>query len=559
MTIDTSVMLPGLGLILLSAILLALGYCETELPRVSQAYALAGGQALLNCTASTPTGHVSWHRPHDGLQVSHDRLVSSGLEMRYRIVGDPRTGEHSLLLRSVQYPADNGTWTCSVYEGARVQVHLTVLVTPTIKEPQINPISGILFQVHNDAYTFTCSASHAYPPVTLTWIKQNGPLMEYDPQPPTFTPSSDGTLATTTALVLTPRNHGSQFACQASHPTFMGKVYTKEIDFIVADSAYDPNEEAASMASIGAPSLGPGGLGIIVVSAVLLVLAATSGLLLCKLRKHWSLNTPGRHHYNAVPTNYTHAASNGNVVHPVTPAQTEEEKQERLYRCQIVAGVGLLSVVIACLAYTVPVYIAGFPAPVQGVDEMVVVLSGSLLWLDCSSLAKKSDDLLAIGWRKDHYKFYIQYNSALLAPNYGIALNTTPAVTERAGRTQSHGLGQIAVWPTSAQDQGLYMCEVARIVDNSGGTTIHRKLFAVGILTDLPLNYCLMALTLLALIAALILAVLLACRLIHVIHRARPPAETQTSTSTETTDVEIKVSLTKPPTVTFECCSSCWG
>ena len=121
------------------------------------------------------------------------------------------------------------------------------------------------------------------------------------------------------------------------------------------------------------------------------------------------------------------------------------------------------------------------PCLVPGVDEIVTVLAGSLLWLDCSSLATQTDDLQVVGWRKEFLKFYNQYNNPLLGANFGYPLNTTLEVEVRGQRTRSHGMGQISIWPSLSTDQGLYICEVARIRDDLGRTSVHRKMFAVGV------------------------------------------------------------------------------
>ena len=62
--------------------------------------------------------------------------------------------------------------------------------------------------------------------------------MEYDPLPTAISTAPDHTMAASAALLLTPRNHGSVFLCQATHPTFRGKTYTKELQFIVADAQF---------------------------------------------------------------------------------------------------------------------------------------------------------------------------------------------------------------------------------------------------------------------------------------------------------------------------------
>ena len=46
-------------------------------------------------------------------------------------------------------------------------------------------------------------------------------------------------------------------------------------------------------------------------------------------------------------------------------------------------------------------------------------------------------------------------------------------------RAQTHQLGQLSVWPILPGDEGLYICEAGRILDDSGRTIFKRKFFAV--------------------------------------------------------------------------------
>ena len=46
-------------------------------------------------------------------------------------------------------------------------------------------------------------------------------------------------------------------------------------------------------------------------------------------------------------------------------------------------------------------------------------------------------------------------------------------------RAQTHQLGQLSVWPILPGDEGLYICEAGRILDDSGRTVFKRKFFAV--------------------------------------------------------------------------------
>ena len=113
-----------------------------------------------------------------------------------------------------------------------------VLVPPAERLPQVNPISGIIFHVDSEAYTFTCTAHFAHPPVKLTWVKKTGPVMEYNPLPMTVSLAPDYTMSASANLILSPMNHGSVFSCVAEHPAFSTHTYHTEVQFIIADARY---------------------------------------------------------------------------------------------------------------------------------------------------------------------------------------------------------------------------------------------------------------------------------------------------------------------------------
>ena len=84
--------------------------------------------------------------------------------------------------------------------------------------------------------TFSCVAHHAYPPVVLRWVKKSGPSTDFGALPLSMTVAPDGTIATSTRLILSPLNHGSEFSCIAGHPTFMGKTFSSDLQFVIADT-----------------------------------------------------------------------------------------------------------------------------------------------------------------------------------------------------------------------------------------------------------------------------------------------------------------------------------
>ena len=85
-----------------------------------------------------------------------------------------------------------------------------------------------------------------------------------------------------------------------------------------------------------------------------------------------------------------------------------------------------------------------------------------------------------IGWRKAAQKFFNQYNNPTLNRMGRIGFPENSTLGFRLGmRVQNQRLGQIAIWPIAPGEDGLYICEAARIVDEMGSTTYERKSFAV--------------------------------------------------------------------------------
>ncbi len=63
----------------------------------------------------------------------------------------------------------------------------------------------------------------------------------------------------------------------------------------------------------------------------------------------------------------------------------------------------------------------------SGVDEIVAVMAGSMLWMDCSGFTVAKDNLLLISWRKNEEMFYSQINNPTLESfgKIGFATNNT--------------------------------------------------------------------------------------------------------------------------------------
>ena len=68
-----------------------------------------------------------------------------------------------------------------------------------------------------------------------------------------------------------------------------------------------------------------------------------------------------------------------------------------------------------------------------GVDEIVAVLAGSMLWMDCSSLASVTDNLLMVSYRKNKDMFYSQINNPTLTAIGRIGFPTNNTIGRSLG------------------------------------------------------------------------------------------------------------------------------
>ena len=193
----------------------------------------AGGTIVLNCTVP-PGGHATWFNPQNR-QVSRDQNMAPDLRSRYQIVGDVLRGEYNLMLKYITFPQDNGTWWCSTLNKGKQVSNVLVLVPPTTRVPLVTPISGIIFQVKSQAWTFACVAHQSHPPVQLQWVRKTGPETPFDILPPDMVVAQNGIISVSSSIILTPYNHGSVFSCEARHPTFMGQVHSTDVQFVIAD------------------------------------------------------------------------------------------------------------------------------------------------------------------------------------------------------------------------------------------------------------------------------------------------------------------------------------
>ena len=189
-----------------------------------------------SCTVLRQLGPVIWQRPGDTSPVSIDSKVADSTRYEVMVIPSHNSTAMTYLL-TVIYPLfsrDNGTWTCSHFGQESAQVSLHLFSKPSDPTPTIYPKNGTRIALHQlESHMFQCVAHHAYPPVTLLWVKVSGPEATYDMLPPSHVKSPDGTSATIVSLMLTPANQNSVFTCVAIHPLYKKTVYKTVLHYRV--------------------------------------------------------------------------------------------------------------------------------------------------------------------------------------------------------------------------------------------------------------------------------------------------------------------------------------
>ena len=169
-------------------------------------------------------------------------------------------------------------------------------------------------------------------------------------------------------------------------------------------------------------------------------------------------------------------------------ARTRKHREQKICIVKMsIAGI-LMLVILILMSLMIPVYIKPFNMPVKGVDQIVTVMAGAQVWLDCSNGLKRDMDqeIVQLAWRKNFTKFYTQYPSKVIE---GEDMNFKPAIgraahtetgQQMAARVSDHYvLGQIGINPAMEADQGFYMCESVRLNEATGQLVYIRKTFVV--------------------------------------------------------------------------------
>uniref|UniRef100_A0A671TSU8 Kirre like nephrin family adhesion molecule 3, like n=1 Tax=Sparus aurata TaxID=8175 RepID=A0A671TSU8_SPAAU len=132
---------------------------------------VAGQSVTLPCVIVGYRGMVQWTK--DGLALGGERDLPGWT--RYSLMGDPLSGEHSLLIDSAEL-ADDAVYECQATQAAlrSHRAKLTVLVPPS--DPVVEGGPVVRLKAHT-RHNLTCRASGAKPAAEITWYR-DGEVME---------------------------------------------------------------------------------------------------------------------------------------------------------------------------------------------------------------------------------------------------------------------------------------------------------------------------------------------------------------------------------------------
>uniref|UniRef100_A0A8C9ZYI7 Kirre like nephrin family adhesion molecule 3, like n=1 Tax=Sander lucioperca TaxID=283035 RepID=A0A8C9ZYI7_SANLU len=132
---------------------------------------VSGQSVTLPCVIVGYRGMVQWTK--DGLALGGERDLPGWT--RYSLMGDPLSGEHSLLIDSVELE-DDAVYECQATQAAlrSHRAKLTVLVPPS--DPVVEGGPVVRLKAHTP-HNLTCRASGAKPAAEITWYR-DGEVME---------------------------------------------------------------------------------------------------------------------------------------------------------------------------------------------------------------------------------------------------------------------------------------------------------------------------------------------------------------------------------------------
>ncbi|XP_051261519.1 kirre like nephrin family adhesion molecule 3, like isoform X1 [Dicentrarchus labrax] len=173
---------------------------------------VSGQSVTLPCVIVGYRGMVQWTK--DGLALGGERDLPGWT--RYSLMGDPLSGEHSLLIDSAEL-ADDAVYECQATQAAlrSHRAKLTVLVPPS--DPVVEGGPVVRLKAHTP-HNLTCKASGAKPAAEITWYR-DGEVMESAIY--SKTPMEDGKReAAVSMLPIIPEDSdsGRTYTCRVLNP-----------------------------------------------------------------------------------------------------------------------------------------------------------------------------------------------------------------------------------------------------------------------------------------------------------------------------------------------------
>ncbi|XP_071536670.1 nephrin-like [Panulirus ornatus] len=181
---------------------------------------LAGEDVVLKCVVENQQGKAQWTK--DGFALGFQRHVPG--YPRYQYLGDPRLGEHHLLIRGVTLE-DDGEYQCQVGPTTTISpiwaaANLTVMVSPT-SISVVGVVDGADVKVAaGERLQLECVVTEARPPPTVAWYRDAIPLPQGMHQEVVEASTLPRRWNVRSRLLLRPtaKDDGQQYSCRALHP-----------------------------------------------------------------------------------------------------------------------------------------------------------------------------------------------------------------------------------------------------------------------------------------------------------------------------------------------------
>ncbi|XP_062322639.1 kirre like nephrin family adhesion molecule 3, like isoform X2 [Osmerus eperlanus] len=173
---------------------------------------VAGQSVTLPCVIVGYRGMVQWTK--DGLALGGERDLPGWT--RYSLMGDPLSGEHSLLIDAAEL-ADDAVYECQATQAAlrSTGAKLTVLVPPG--DPVVEGGPVVRLKAHTP-HNLTCRASGAKPAAEITWYR-DGEVMETAVYSKTRMEDGKRELAVSMLpIVPEDRDSGRTYTCRVLNP-----------------------------------------------------------------------------------------------------------------------------------------------------------------------------------------------------------------------------------------------------------------------------------------------------------------------------------------------------